>query len=890
MTNASHILKRDGFPFVIMVVVLSNLGLLLSHDHSVRYVCAFALVLLAPGLGVARLLLGAQANLAWLERLAYGLATGYPVAVVMTLLLHYLPGKPTVSLALVWYSVMAVLPWLIMSITSAGWQIDAAARRPADVDSRPSGSSTSTWPRLGLLAVMGISAFFFFAHLGTAEFQGDEAMIMLDGGNALLGDDSALFYHRKGPAEVVVPMALWLLTGTVTEFMARAPFALAGLLSVMGMYLLARRAFGGKSGNDGEFVGLAAAGLFAVNGYVVGFSRIVEYQGLVFLMSLFAFLYACLFYQTGLSRYQVLGGFFLAGGLLAHYDALFVIPAVVCLYWRWPGWACGRDMSACWQSHRRRFVGLVLAFVLFVGLAALFYVPFSQPEYFSQTFGYLAERAGSRLTYNNLLLWLELSTTYNSAYYVAFLFVAMGALVIVRLSRPNRYLAAAFLALVIAGLSALAFPSAWKVGAYRLAFAPFVVMAAMVFYAFRREAMLTSTFIWFALPFLLYNFFLVKNPGTHTYITYPGLALIAAYACDRARGWLLNKGVPPTTLSWGGVIASLSLCLLFSYYVCIVFIRVYPEYRASYPASKSPLYWTPHNELKQREYFGMPHRAGWKAIGMLYQAGVLQGEYDSNEGRDITAWYIPNGPQHVCKPIPRYYFVAQSVQDAMKGQVDDAVLSQYFTQVGLVTVDGRPGIRIYERGVFDAPVQKYALEQFERDFDRSRSPWNQLTKMAQFITIPLNTDFGEASQSGVSGIAQLVGYDLDLAAACPSGQIVLTLYWQRAGPPILRNYKVFVHMEKDGLWAQADDFPGCAAWPTTIWRAGEVVADRHVIELDESVPPGWYSLLVGLYEPEMGTRLSLLDPNGLAYSDSLLLNQVEVRGQCTTVHVQTDQG
>jgi len=882
--------NRNKLLLALALVALSDLGLLLSQDHSVRYVCAFALVLLAPGFGVARLILGTQVELSRFERFTCGLAAGYPVAVVATLLLHYVPGKPTVPLALLWYSVVAVVPWLIVSRTSAGWRTAAAAKHPADGEPRPIGSPASAWLGLVLLAVMGISAFFFFAHLGTAEFQGDEAMVMLDGGNALLGDDSALFYHRKGPAEVLLPMALWLLTGTVTEFMARVPFALAGLLSVVGTYLLARRALGSKSGDAGEFVGLAAAGLFAVNGYVVGFSRIVEYQSLVFLMSLFALLCAHLFCQSGLGRYQILSGLFLAGGLLAHYDALFVAPAVAYLYWRWPGWACRCGIRACWQSHRRRLMSLALAVVVFVGLTALFYVPFAQPQYFSQTFGYLAERAGTRLTYNNLPLWLELSITYNSIYYVAFLFLLMGALAVVKLSRLSRSLAAVFLVLAICGLAAMAFPAWWKVGVYRLAFIPFLIIAVLLIRAFRREVMLASAFIWFVLPFLFYNFFLVKNPGTHTYVTYPGLVLIAAHACDRVRQWLLSRGAGRKTLALGGTVVALALLLLFSYYIYTVFIRVYPEYRASYPASKSPLYWTPHSELRQREYFGMPHRAGWKAIGVLYSAGILQGEYDSNEGRDITAWYIPNAPQHVCKPLPRYYFVAQTVQDAMKGRVDEAILARHFTQVGLVTVDGRPGIRIYERGTFDAPVEEYALEQFEREFDRSRTPWNQLTKMAQFITIPTHIDFGEISQTGASSVAQLIGYDLDQSAACPGGQVVLTLYWRRAGPPIQRNYKVFVHMEKDGLWAQADDFPGCAAWPTPIWRAGEVVADRHVIELDRSILPDWYSLLVGLYEPETGTRLNLLDPNGLAYGDSLLLDQVEVRALCATVHVQTDQG
>ena len=855
--------KQNQPILVLAIVVLSDLSLVLFQDYSVRYVCAFALLLLAPGFGITRLILGPQPNLSKLERFIFGLAAGYPMAIVATLLLHYIPGKPTVPLALFVYSAAGLLPWMVPQ------RVDRVSTSHPD-----QASPVSRWSGLALLAIVLVSGFFFFSHLGTAEFQGDEAMIMLDGGNALLGDDSALFFHRKGPAEVLLPMALWLLTGTITELTARLPFALAGLLAVVGMYLFGRRAFGAGADVACQFTGLVAAALFAVNGYVIGFSRIIEYQILVVLMTLSAIFCFYLFYRTGIFRYQIFGSLFLAIGLLAHYDAVFALPVVIYLSLRWSGLAL-RPYLRYWRS-------LLLAVLIVAGLVALFYIPFAQPQYFSQTSEYLAERSGSRVFYNNLSLWLELSTTYNSVYYVIFLVLLLCIIVVKKTVDHGRLLSAVLLFLFVCAVSVIVFPNVWRIGAYRVAFVPFLLIATIIFYVFRSEIGLVSVFIWFALPFLFYNFFLVKSPGTHTYVMYPGLVLVGAYACDRIRLWLLKQRLPRKALMFGGTIAGMCLLLLFSFYVYTVFVRVYPEYRTSYPASKMQFYWTPHDELGQREYFGMPHRAGWKAISMLYGDGILNGEYDSNEGRDVTAWYLPVAPQQFCHPIPRYYFLAQTVQDSLKGQVADDILANYFTQTGLVTVDGRPGIRIYERGAPDGDVREYALEHFEREFDQGRTPWNQLTKMAQFITIPYSTNFGN--------VAQLVGYDLDATAACPDGQIVLTLYWRREGPPISTSYKVFIHLEKDGLWAQADDFPGCSAWPTTIWREGEVVTDRHVIDLDQSVPAGEYTLLIGLYEPESGTRLDLIDETGLAHGNNLDLSKVEIRDSCETVHIQTDEG
>ena len=69
---------------------------------------------------------------------------------------------------------------------------------------------------------------------------------------------------------------------------------------------------------------------------------------------------------------------------------------------------------------------------------------------------------------------------------------------------------------------------------------------------------------------------------------------------------------------------------------------------------------------------------------------------------------------------------------------------------------------------------------------------------------------------------------------------------------------------------------GCGHWPTTNWREGGIVVDRHVIELEPDVPPGEYLLSIGLYEPNRGTRLNWLDDAGQPQGDSLNLTSVNV--------------
>ncbi len=132
------------------------------------------------------------------------------------------------------------------------------------------------------------------------------------------------------------------------------------------------------------------------------------------------------------------------------------------------------------------------------------------------------------------------------------------------------------------------------------------------------------------------------------------------------------------------------------------------------------------------------------------------------------------------------------------------------------------------------------------------------------------------TESNFGNLAGLLGYDLDTTRACPGGKLLLTLYWRRQGPPIPERFKVFVHVEGDRLWAQSDREPGCDAWPTSTWRAGEVIVDRHLLDLPAAMPPGVYNLDVGLYEPQTGVRLERLDAAGRPLGNALTLTSVDI--------------
>jgi len=78
-------------------------------------------------------------------------------------------------------------------------------------------------------------------------------------------------------------------------------------------------------------------------------------------------------------------------------------------------------------------------------------------------------------------------------------------------------------------------------------------------------------------------------------------------------------------------------------------------------------------------------------------------------------------------------------------------------------------------------------------------------------------------------------------------------------------YTVFVHLldEWGQLWGQGDGPPVNGDYPTIYWESGELIVDQHLINVEDDVPLGDYSVAVGLYHPEKETRLPVWDEAGL---------------------------
>nr|HID14814.1 phospholipid carrier-dependent glycosyltransferase [Anaerolineae bacterium] len=371
--------RRSRYFWPILLTILTNIGLAMPPT---RYGAAFALLWLLPGLAWAGLLAGWHRR-PTAEEVAVGLGLGMGTVVVLTLVLYYIPGPLTFPTLLVTVN-MLVLAFILVTPHPSIWNLGFGIR---DLVICP------------LSFIISIAALFRLLYLGYSEFQGDEGIVMMRAARAILGDDAQLFYHQKGPAEVLLPIATWTLSGTINEWQARLPFAFASLLGIAGLYLLSRRWFNGWSG-------LIAALLLAINGYFIGFGRIVQYQSLVLAATTLALLALWRWSEGEGHRWLIAGAALLAFGLLAHYDAGLVLPAAV--------YTVGRRLWRTRSRWRTLRADVLSAALLALGILALFYLPFVRNPNFAKTLGYLSgARIGTKEPlYNNLLSSLPLATFY----------------------------------------------------------------------------------------------------------------------------------------------------------------------------------------------------------------------------------------------------------------------------------------------------------------------------------------------------------------------------------------------------------------------------------------------------------------------------------------------
>lgn len=737
--GARTIKWHSGALLTVALLAIAHLGIFAAVSPTLRALSAW-LILLLPGALLTRLALPARGDpllSGWMM-----LCGGLVINAALLLALAAIPGPLTLWMTLVAFNSLSL---------GAGWRLLTRASAASPITPAPS------HPLAALAIIMILAAALRLTMLGTPEMHVDEARVLLAATAVVGGNDGALFIRDKGPVEVLLVSGPLALSGQLNEFSGRLPFALAGLGVVLGVYLLARALWHGANAQAGVAVGLLAAALLAVDGLMVGFARTIQYQSIIALLTIAAIWCTVQLEQDYAPARTLLlaGALCCAIGLLAHYDTIYIAPAL---------------LAALFVVARRRSFGMLAraaapAATTGALLLAGFFVPFAlHPRFNDYTLRYLSGRVGATREglglVNNLSLYEPLVTFYNAAipvYLIAALLTAGGILWLTRYARP-RLLGIMGAALLLTGYAIQLLRPEWFLladGTNSAAF--FFIAPFLLVFARQTPLALRLLLLWFGAIFVSHAF-LITIPNTHFFTMHIPAALLTGWALVS-----LGRGIPAAARHWltaGAQAVFAALIIYAMVYANILFIRQTPEYVRTYPAARPPFYPTSYgDELPiDQGYYGFPRQDGWKAIGELYQRGILQGGYGSNQKPEVTGWYTQGQPR--CETAPRYYFLTYR---------ESYILPKGYYLFGYVRVADERVIAIYRDTYVDAPPRDYDAESALAADARSVNRFAIAGAMGEFLP-----------QYSLRNGGPLLGYDADLDALTAGKATNIAVYWDAA--------------------------------------------------------------------------------------------------------------
>lgn len=557
-------------------------------------------------------------------------------------------------------------------------------------------------PRVGttLALVLLLAAALRLPTLGGAELHDDEASVLIAATRVVAGNGEILLTQLKGPAQILMPAGPLALTGQLTEQTARLPFAAAGLGTVLAGFALGRR----LAAPAGVVAGLLAALVLALDGLLIGFSRIVQYQSLVVLLSLGA-LWCCWRFSTGAPgqrRYLLCAAVLMAVALLGHYDAIYVLPALLCL--ALAGTARQR------LPLRARAVTLGLPLALGTALLASFYLPFALHPHAAEVLAHLGERTGQDggpAIVNNIGSSYVLAGFYSSyaQLWLVGLLIAGGLVAWLASHGRPRWLAIGTLSLAAIGVGDLLHgPEARLVATGAPALIYLALLLGVIAYGPCTPEGLRAPLIWLRAGGLT-MLFLIAEPRTHVYVMVAPAALLAGRFGAELLGAVPRRWAPqiPGALAVALVLAALAGGLRQH----TIYVRQSPEYARSYPAARLATGGPAEAPVDLQARFGFPGRDGWKAVRELMEQGLLRGAFASNQSGEVVAWYT--GGTQRCGRTPDYYLIALAAPNP-------AIPAGYH-RLGSVQASGRDQLVIYSREPPDGPPRIFALEDYIASFD-----------------------------------------------------------------------------------------------------------------------------------------------------------------------------
>lgn len=446
------------------------------------------------------------------------------------------------------------------------------------------------------------------ANLGYSDYQGDEikAFFLPNPGQSI---SDFLFTQRKGPMQFLVTYLLKLINPAYTnEFLLRLPFALAGMFAVFFFYKFVRLHFGRK-------VALFSSFFLSTNGFLIAFSRIVQYQSFVIffmLLALYTFSLAVLTEKWKLKGLY-LGFVFWAFSILSHYDGIFIAPIVLYLLWHW------------FKAHKN-FKHIALSGVVFTVLLSIFYIPF-MGAITDSTKSYWENRliGGEGKISSSKYLFQVYQPIYTIHFYtiLALLggFVAFAKIAARLLFAKLKPLYQKIYKGVLKIVSLIRF---WEG-------VPTEPTLAGDYLA------LIALFVWVLIP-LLFLEVIVNIPGTHIFTYLIPLTVFIGFGT----GFIYNTARFIFGKLTGNIISIVGLTLVFTF----LFLQanaIFVGHTVEYPwEDEKFILWnfTKPSPIFHLSMFGFPYFRHWEEIGQFVKDTPRE-YYSTNERQSISRYHIP---------------------------------------------------------------------------------------------------------------------------------------------------------------------------------------------------------------------------------------------------------
>ncbi len=348
--------------------------------------------------------------------------------------------------------------------------------------------------------------------------------------------------------------------------------------------------------------------------------------------------------------------------------------------------------------------------------------------------------------------------------------------------------------------------------------------------------------------FLVWNF---TQPAAQGRLFYPAIAAISILLAV-GLSWPLppeNAWLPPAILGFGlFIFAALSPWL----YIAPAYAKPPLLKTADIPADITPIGYVFNDEIR--------------LVGVKMNAGPVR----ALETLPITVYW------EVLKPMPVNYSVFVHLygrQGETMGQFDsypglgawpttllspgDVLADTYLVPLFEGAEKNAPALLQAAIGLYEYNKPGFPRPPvYSADGAEIETPLAGQAKLIPWVwpkaqpTHPLNAQF----EDGIT----LTGYDSTCNRAAPCQ---LTLHWIASRRPSAA-YQVFIQLwQGDEQVGGFDGPPVKGDYPTNWWDAGEIIVDRHPVDLSR-LPPGDYRFRVGLYRLDTGQRLPVSNSAG----------------------------